>query len=200
MGTVRWTPEEGTLRLVDRLGAARASALLAQLATGRVSAKAMVGPPYAEVIRCIGRCDPAVFLRQGAADHLAYWPRSWAVRSAAHLGEADAATWLVEAFGDPHWRVRMAAARTLGQLSADGHDEDLADLLADPHPRVRAAAAVAMGRIGNEFSLAPLGDALEDHDPEVRRTADRALARVERRIGPSRSRPTGPTPSPSAWR
>ncbi|CAN5711359.1 hypothetical protein BH23DEI1_BH23DEI1_11980 [soil metagenome] len=127
--------------------------------------------------------DQVGAVRGGAAEHLAYWPRSWAARSMAHLGDEDAAPWLVEALGDPHWRVRMTAARGIGQLSADGHDDDIAPLLEDPHPRVRTAAATALGRTGNEFALAPLNDALDDMDGLVRRAADRALVQVERRMG-----------------
>jgi HEAT repeat protein len=182
VGTPRWTPEAGTRTLVERLGATAARSLLGHLAAGRVPTAAMVDSPYAEVIGCIGRCDAATFLRDGAAEHLAYWPRSWAARSLGHLGEEDAAASLVDAFADPHWRVRMAAARALGQVAADGYDDELATLVTDPHPRVRAAAALALGRIGSEFALPPLRDALEDGDGQVRRAADQALARVERRL------------------
>jgi hypothetical protein len=182
MGSVRWTPELGTRALVAGVGASRALALLGPLAAGRVTVAAMVDAPYSEVIHCIGRCDAAVFLRAGTADHLAYWPRSWAARSLAHLRDESASPWLVEAFGDPHWRVRMAAARAIGRLTADGHDEDLATLANDPHPRVRAAAVVALGRTGNEFAVAPLRAALADPDATVRRAADRGLARVEERL------------------
>ncbi len=98
------------------------------------------------------------------------------------MGDEDAAAPLVDAFGDPHWRVRMAAARALGQLAADGYDDEPANLLNDLHPRVRAAAARALGRTGSEFALPPLRTALEDDDGRVRRAADRALSHVERRL------------------
>lgn len=182
VGTARWTPKIGTRTLVERLGETRARTFLRHLTANRVSVTSMVAPPYAEVIGCIGRCDASTFLSRGTAEHLAYWPRSWAARSLAHLEDEDASPFLVEAFADPHWRVRMAAARALGQLSADGHDEDLAALVNDPHPRVRAAAAVALGRTGSEFAAQTLRDALDDEDASVQRAADRALAQVERRI------------------
>lgn len=182
MRTPHWTPEAGTRALVERLGANAARTLLGHLATGRVHASAMVDGPYAEVIGCIGRCDAAAFLRDGTAEHLAYWPRSWAARSLGHLGDEDAATALVDAFADPHWRVRMAAARALGQLAAEGYDDELATLVTDPHPRVRAAAVMALGRSGSEFALPSLRAALEDDDGPVRRAADRSLAHVERRL------------------
>jgi HEAT repeat protein len=182
MGAPRWTPESGTRALVARLGATAARTLLGHLAAGRVPTAAMVDSPYAEVIGCVGRCDAAVFLRDGAAEHLAYWPRSWAARSLGHLGDEDAAAALVDAFADPHWRVRMAAARALGQLAAEGYDDELATLANDPHPRVRAAAVMALGRTGSEFALPPLRTALDDDDGQVRRAADRALAHVERRL------------------
>jgi HEAT repeat protein len=182
MSTRRRTPETGTQALIERLGATAARTLLGHLAAGRVPTAAMVDSPYAEVIGCIGRCDAAAFLRDGAAEHLAYWPRSWAARSLGHLGDEDAAAPLVDAFADPHWRVRMAAARALGQLAAEGYDDELATLAIDPHPRVRAAAVMALGRTGSEFALPPLRTALEDDDGQVRRAADRALAHVERRL------------------
>jgi len=182
MRTQRWTPEAATRGLVERLGATAARTLLGRLAAGRVHTAAMVDVPYAEVIGCIGRCDAATFLHDGAADHLAYWPRSWAARSLGHLGDEDAATALVDAFADPHWRVRMAAARALGQLAAEGYDDELTTLVTDPHPRVRAAAVMALGRTGSEFALAQLRAALEDDDGPVQRAADRALAQVEHRL------------------
>lgn len=182
MGTSRWTPALGTQQLVARLGRDRAFEVLTQLVSRRVLTQAMLRPPYAEVIRCIGQWDAGALLDGDGAEHLSYWPRSWAARALAYVGDDDAGPWLVEAFDDDHWRVRMTAAQSLGRLGAVGYEEELGRLLGDEHPRVRAAAAVALGRTGNEFALVPLRAALDDADATVRRQADRALARVERRI------------------
>ena len=54
---------------------------------------------------------------------------------------------LVAALADPDWRLRMVAARSLGDLRSAGAVGTLAKLFADEHAHVRAAAAIAIGRI-----------------------------------------------------
>jgi quinoprotein glucose dehydrogenase len=55
---------------------------------------------------------------------------------------------LSASLADPDWRIRMVAARSLGDLRSAGAATPLARLLADEHAHVRAAAAIAIGRIG----------------------------------------------------
>jgi quinoprotein glucose dehydrogenase len=59
---------------------------------------------------------------------------------------------LSASLADPDWRIRMVAARSLGDLRSTNQSKhiatQLAKLLADEHAHVRAAAAIAIGRIG----------------------------------------------------
>ncbi|HEX7021741.1 MAG TPA: HEAT repeat domain-containing protein [Trueperaceae bacterium] len=176
-----WTPERGTRELVARYGREGAFAHLTRLLAGEVPPAHFTTEPTRTVLRLIGRTEPQTFLAPDREMNY-YWPRSWAARALAYLGDEDATPWLLTALHDPHWRVRMTAAQTLGRLGIPGIEDELAGALIDPHQRVRAAAATALGRTGNEFAIEPLQRALEDQAETVRTQADRALAQVERRI------------------
>jgi len=176
----RWTPQRGAALLVERFGQARAFVLLTELLSGSVPLRDCVRPPYADVLRLIG--NDSTLLDDGTGSRLKYWPRSWAARALAYLGDDGAGPWLVGAVADAHWRVRMTAAQTLGRLRIEGYEEELGRVLDDPHERVRAAAATALGRTGGELAEAPLRVAMEDDAEAVRAQADRALARVEKRL------------------
>ncbi len=54
---------------------------------------------------------------------------------------------LREAVRDPDWRVRQAAARTLGALGLQQAADDLASLTTDPRNAVRVAAREALERL-----------------------------------------------------
>lgn len=177
-----WTPAQGTADLETHFGRNEALALLTRLLADEVPAEALVIPPYADVLRHIGNTDATSFFHEDALSTHAYWARAWAARALAHLGDEDAAPWLLDALDDLHWRVRMNALQALGTLKVEGYDEILSDRLRDEHARVRAAAALALGRMGHEFALAPLREALEDEHEAVRKRADRALAAIEARL------------------
>ena len=55
---------------------------------------------------------------------------------------------LLEGVGDPDWRIRQAAARTLGALGLQQAAGHLASLTADPRNAVRVAAGEALERLG----------------------------------------------------
>lgn len=111
-----------------------------------------------------------------------YWPRVWAARSMAYLGDLAAVPTLVVATQDDHWRVRMTAIQSLGRLGAEDVTPVLVVGLHDAHRRVREAAVVALGRVGNENALGPLSDYLTTtHRP---RTTDIALEQISARINP----------------
>ena len=56
---------------------------------------------------------------------------------------------LTSALSDPDWRVRMAAAKALGELHAQAQFKELDLLLTDRDPRVRKAAKQSLLRLGN---------------------------------------------------
>jgi len=43
----------------------------------------------------------------------------------AYLGDAAAASYLIDALDDDHWRVRMTAIQTLGRLGIEGITPEL---------------------------------------------------------------------------
>lgn len=182
MVLIMWTPASGTKELTEHFGRDRALELLTCLLAGEIATDKLVLAPYAEVIRCIGNANAETFFQGESGVRHAYWPRVWAARALAYLGDDDATPWLQGALSDAHWRVRMTAAQTLGRLGIEGYEDALIERLSDEHPRVRAAAATALGRTGNEFAIDPLQTTLEDEAEDVRERADRALARVEKRV------------------
>lgn len=186
----RWTPAEGVRTLRERFGDARATKILTALLAGVPSSDAVLGD-YAEALLCIGNGHAEQVLtrwrRDPHAPRLDHWPRSWAARAFAYLGEPKAGTALAEALEDGHWRVRMTAAQSLGRLQVREFEARLRRALLDPHKRVRRAAAAALGRVGSDASAQALQAALDDDDREVRAEADKALsALAERRRGGAR--------------
>ena len=93
---------------------------------------------------------------------------------------------LSASLADPDWRIRMVAARSLGDLRSAGTATPLAKLLADEHAHVRAAAAIAIGRIGaGRECVEPLvaaivreAAALGGFDPHARHALVMAVAGV----------------------
>ena len=90
---------------------------------------------------------------------------------------------LHEAFGDPHPRVRLAAAQALSMVAREvpGAVDLLRDALRDQDPRVRLTVGQALLSFGKEASgaVAALHESLQDQDPEVRLVAAQALWRIE---------------------
>ncbi|MBX3144670.1 MAG: HEAT repeat domain-containing protein [Trueperaceae bacterium] len=186
----RWTPAEGARALSGRFGHAQALELLIKLLAG-VPPMEMLEGDYAAVLAHIGNGHAKQVLARWRGDPLAprldHWPRSWAARAMAYLGDRAAAPALSEALRDEHWRVRMTAASSLGRLDVRDFETGLRAALTDPHQRVRRAAAAALGRVGTEASKQALQRALDDDDREVRAEADKALSVIRAR---SRSEPT----------
>lgn len=173
-----WTPAAGTRRLERRLGRDRALATLAALLSGHVTGPGLLEPAWAEALLDIGGGHAARLMDDPTGERLAYWPRSWAARALAYLGDPVAAPELAAAMGDEHWRVRMTAAQSLGRLGAAGHTARFVAALDDEHPRVRAAAVVALGRVGDEEALAPLAARRAALEPD---RVDRALDAIAHR-------------------
>lgn len=89
------------------------------------------------------RGTEAVTARMESADRDLRRVAAIALRQIAPPGAAER---LVRALGDPDWRVRLAAARTLARVDAPEALPALRDVRAcDPDPLVRQAAARALG-------------------------------------------------------
>lgn len=75
-------------------------------------------------------------------------------------------------------KVRLDAAKALGNLGDVRSVEPLIRLLEDPDDDVREEAARALSRLGGERAVAPLIALLEDDNADVQREAASALGRI----------------------
>lgn len=176
-----WSPAVGTRDLVDRVGHARALEVLARLLSGDTSGRALTMSGAREALLDIGDGHAARLMADPTGSRLAYWPRVWAARSMAYLGDQAAAPFLIDAIHDDHWRVRMIATQALGRLGVEGITEELIGGLDDEHRRVRAAAVVALGRVGSDDARERLVRELDIDDDDSFRRVDRAIRDIEQR-------------------
>ena len=77
--------------------------------------------------------------------------------------------------GDPDFRLRAIAARSLGVLGFTGAVEVLITCLDDPMAEVRWTAATVLGRLKDNAAVEPLLKRLSDQNSEVRRQAALSL-------------------------
>lgn len=176
-----WTPAIGTRRLTDRTGPDQALELLTAILRGEVAGSSLTVQPWSLVLIDIGDGHAQNLLRDPTGKRLAYWPRAWAGRALAYLGDDRARSVLVDALGDEHCRVRMNAVQTLGRLGISDLTSELIDKLDDEHERVRGAAEVALGRVGGPDAIEALRPLLDDPSEERFHRIDRVLKKIERR-------------------
>lgn len=122
---------------------------------------------------------PAVGLASGRVD---YWPRVWGARGLRYAWHERAAAAVVDALGDPVWRVREMAAKVVQQYELGEAADALGELSADPVPRVRAAVAAALGTVGEAEHAEVLHGLAADPEPRVRRRAERGLRNLSERL------------------
>lgn len=179
MSQTIWTPALGVAALVEEFGADEAISMLTRLTVGEPTPRELGTPPWPTVIRHVSRAELNKFdFRQ---PDVLYWPRAWAARALAYVGDEDVAPWLVRALSDDHWRVRMCAAQSLGRLRVGGIDSELLPLLLDPHPRVRAAAVTTLGLVGETETEQALLVLVDDPSDLVGERLRVALQRLSRR-------------------
>lgn len=171
-----WTPEIGTHALVNRLGEAGSIEVLVRLLGGSVSLGDLVWAPYRRVLLDIGDGHAEQLMADESGRRLVYWPRVWAARALAYMGNKGVATALLAALGDTHWRVRMTAVQTIGRLGIDGATPQLLERLDDEHPRVRSATVLALERVGSEEAVERLLQ--QTATGSERSRAERAAARI----------------------
>ena len=106
-----------------------------------------------------------------------YRQRRIALYGLGYTGSREAAAVLAgpAGLGDPDFRLRAVAARSLGVLGFAGAGEKLQRSLADPAAEVRWTAAAVLGRLGNEKAVEPLRQRLADTNAEVRKQAALSL-------------------------
>jgi HEAT repeat protein len=115
------------------------------------------------------------------------YEKDWEVRRAAaealgELNDSLAVEPLIKALGtwfevdvNEHYKVRIAAIKSLGKLNAI---EPLIDALRDISGYLRAEAAEALGRLNDPRAVGPLIKALEDEDKDVRKAVTMALSKL----------------------
>jgi HEAT repeat protein len=77
--------------------------------------------------------------------------------------------------GDPDFRLRATAARSVGVLGFADLAGRVTAALGDPAAEVRWTAAIVLGRLGQRAAVEPLLRRVSDRDPEVRRQAALSL-------------------------
>ena len=108
--------------------------------------------------------------------------RLTAAEALGKIGDRKAGPFLLQALHDSDPRVREAAARSMGALSAagEGGESELVALLSDPDILVRHAAAQALGaREETPALMSALTGLMTDPDPTVRQAAVHALLLVD---------------------
>ncbi len=176
---VSWTPAIGTKTLVARLGQDKALEALSELLGGDLSDEELVWSDRRAVLLDIGGRHAAGLMTDGTGRRLVYWPRVWAARSMAYLGDLRATDALIHEITAEHWRVRMTCIQSLGRLGAMGLTSELVAGLDDEHPRVRDATIVALGRVGEGDAIYQLSRILAE-EPENRKV-EAAVSNIEER-------------------
>ncbi|NUT36798.1 MAG: hypothetical protein HOV79_27395, partial [Hamadaea sp.] len=108
-----------------------------------------------------------------------YWPRVWGARALLYVWEPAAASAVVQALADEHWRVREMAAKVCLRRELGSALEPLEALASDPVPRVRVAAARALGALGEAEHAAVLRT-MRDDGPHIAAALELLSRRLDR--------------------
>lgn len=92
---------------------------------------------------------------------------------------------LLKALGDPDDKVRVAAARALGQGGSQKAVRAMTDWLSDPDPKLKVEAARALGEIGGADAASALTRSLGDPEAAVRTQTVKALGNIGRKGNPN---------------
>jgi len=174
------TPAARVAELVALLGRDAVVAWCADLLAGRAAHDDPDLPP----LTWLGGPSTA-WLTSREGEQLAvnaYWIRVWAARGLLHCYAPSAASDVVAALGDDHWRVRETAAKVAATWEVGEAADGLVPLLDDEVPRVRAAAVRALGVVGEGEHADPVRSVSDDPEEAVRRAAGTALGRMRARL------------------
>ena len=175
---MRWTPASGAAQLREENP--EIVEVLCRILTGATPASELArDPTMIPVLRGIGGNAALTLLADPTGTRLAYWPRAWAARTLAIIGDPACSAAFVEAASDSEWRVRMQAIRAAGLVAEPATVDRMAGMLvSDPNRRVREAVALSLGRNGTQECLGLLHELSEDAELSVRQAAERAIARL----------------------
>jgi HEAT repeat protein len=180
---MRWTPASGAARL--RVEFPEILSLLCRILTGDVSSRELAADPsMIPILHGIGGNTALNLLRDASGRRLSHWPRAWAARTLAIIGDTDCSSAIESAVRDKEWRVRMQAVRAAGLVAHSATVDRMAEGLAsDSHRRVREAVALSVGRNGSDVCVGLLRELSQDVEMSVRRAAERAISKLEPRTG-----------------
>lgn len=179
-----WTPKRGALELVERVGTDAAMHTLGALLRGEVAGGALLQGEVRRTLIQIGDGHAFRLMADETGARLDYWPRVWAARAMANLGEQSAQPHLEEALSDDHWRVRMTAVRAMGNLGLAGVSHTVVELLGDEHPRVMRAAVRALAHVGDADAIDAVARVRDGTlDIELSMSCSRTLAAIAKREG-----------------
>ncbi len=158
--------------------------VLCRILTGAISSRELArDPTMLPILQGIGGNTALTLLQDSSGSRLAYWPRAWAARTLAIIGDAGCSSALASAASDQQWRVRMQAMRAAGLVSDSMTVDRMAgSLVSDDHRRVREAVALALGRQGSKLCLGHLTALSEDAEASVRQAAARAITKLQGRF------------------
>lgn len=178
---MRWTPASGAAQLRAEFPEIRS--LLCKILTGDVSSRELAtDPTMIPILHGIGGNTALNLLRDATGRRLSCWPRAWAARTLALIGDSGCSSALEKAARDKHWRVRMQAVRAAGLVSDAATVDRMAEILvADSHRRVREAVTLAIARKGSDVCVGLLRELSQDVEVSVRRAAERAISKLESR-------------------
>ncbi len=180
---MRWTPANGARQLQQEFP--EVPEVLCRILTGAITSHELAGDPaMLPILHGMGGNTALTLLQDPTGTRLAYWPRAWAARTLAIIGDPACSAAFTTAARDPHWRVRMQAMRAAGLVTDSMTVDRMAGVLVvDPHRRVREAVALAVGRKGGETCLDHLRVLTQDAEVSVRRAAERAVNKLQDRFG-----------------
>ena len=180
--SLNWTPRNGAAQLREDYPDIRD--LLCEVLVGEITAiELATDARYIPLLHGLGGNHALNALKDQTGVRLGHWPRVWAARTLALLGDSACSSALLVAAEDPEWRVRMQVIRAAGLVTNPKTVEEIAhQLVSDTHPRVRQAVALAIGRKGNYQSAMLLGELSRDAEVSVRRAATRAGNRLQSQL------------------
>ena len=173
---LRWTPASGAAQL--RKEVPEILDVLCRILTGAITSRELArDPTVLPILHGIGGNTALNLLKDPTGRRLAHWPRSWAARTLAIIGDTGCSSAFVSAANDQEWRVRMQAVRAAG-LVADSMTVDrmAGSLVSDSHRRVREAVALSLGRKGSELCHGHLRELSQDAEESVRRSREETRA------------------------
>ncbi len=179
---MRWTPASGAAQLRQEFP--EVQDVLCRILTGAMTSPELArDPTMLPILHGIGGNTALNLLKDSTGARLAHWPRAWAARTLAIIGDTGCSAAFVKAASDEEWRVRMQAMRAAGLVADSMTVDRMAGLLvSDAHRRVREAIALSLGRKGSELCLRQLHALAQDAEVSVRRAAERAITKLQARV------------------